>query len=271
MIVFQQLLKQRKLTLEKIIRDTRRLLAQAPEGILRIIPHKKGVQYYRRKDTKDYNGSYIRKEDMQLARNLGQKKYNQMLLKSAEKEQALIDNLLDYYESGNVNDLYDELNPSLQAVVSPLIINKNEQITRWYNTPYERMAISFNSPTYQSARKEDMRSKSEVFIAQILDKHNIPYLYEKPLTLKGYGTIYPDFTILDPYTLEEIYIEHLGLIMNLDYLEKNLGKISAYNKNGIYLGDRLLITYETNKNPLDLKLIENIILTRLHRAIIELN
>lgn len=115
-----------------------------------------------------------------------------------------------------------------------------------------------------------MRSKSEVFIAQILHKHHILYLYEKPLFLEGYGTVYPDFTILDPYTLEEIYIEHLGLLTNPDYLEKNLGKITAYNKNGIYLGDRLLITYGTNKNQLDLKLIEDIILHRLNTAIIDL-
>lgn len=270
MVVYQHLLKRRKYTLEKIINDTRRLLAQAPEGILKIIPHKKGVQYYRRTSTKDHSGTYIRKDDLALAKKLGQKKYHQMLLKSAENELIHVDQLLKFYESGSIDRLYDNLHPALQSIVNPLFENTEQLIDNWYHTPIQKNNIPSTSPTYISARGELMRSKSEVLIAQILDKNHILYLYEKPLYLEGYGTVYPDFTILDPYTLEEIYIEHLGLLMNLNYLEKNLGKINSYSKNGFYLGDRLLITFETDKNPLDLNLIENIILTRLHKAIIPL-
>ncbi len=38
---------------------------------------------------------------------------------------------------------------------------------------------------------------------------------------------------------------------NADYCEKALRKIELYQKNGFILGDRLIITYETSKQPLE--------------------
>lgn len=43
---------------------------------------------------------------------------------------------------------------------------------------------------------ERVRSKSEVIIADILNQEGIPYRYECPLQLKGWGKVYPDFTVL---------------------------------------------------------------------------
>ena len=49
-------------------------------------------------------------------------------------------------------------------------------------------------------RGERVRSKSEKIIADKLFLQNIPYHYERPIYLKGFGMVYPDFCCL-LYTL----------------------------------------------------------------------
>jgi hypothetical protein len=88
---------------------------------------------------------------------------------------------------------------------------------------------------------------------------NIPYHYECPLQLKGYGTVYPDFMLLNRRTRKEYYYEHLGIMDQPDYCEKAIRKIETYEKNGIYNGEQLLLSYETSRQPLNMKSVERMI------------
>ena len=65
--------------------------------------------------------------------------------------------------------------------------------------------------------------------------------------------VLPDFTLYDIRTRKEVYLEHLGMMDNEEYFYKAFNKIREYENAGLYLGDRLLITYETLENPLDTK------------------
>lgn len=79
---------------------------------------------------------------------------------------------------------------------------------------------------------------------------------KKPLYLKGYGTIYPDFTLLSADTYEEIYWEHDGRMDDAVYASNAVKKIKLYENNGIYVGERLILTFETQKmilNTSDIK------------------
>lgn len=62
---------------------------------------------------------------------------------------------------------------------------------------------------------------------------------------------------------EEFYWEHLGRMDDTDYVEKNLNKITNYEKNNIFPGDRLILTHETSRCPINSKIIEKIIHTYL--------
>lgn len=44
-----------------------------------------------------------------------------------------------------------------------------------------------------------------------------------------------------------------------DYANKNTRKIINYNKNGLVLGDNLFVTMETKRNPLDVRVLDNLI------------
>ena len=86
--------------------------------------------------------------------------------------------------------------------------------------------------------------------------NNIPYKYEKPLHLKGYGVIYPDFTFLSKRTGSEIYWEHEGRMDDPEYAKTAIKKIETYEEHGIYIGERLILTFETEAAVLSKKSIE---------------
>ncbi len=88
-----------------------------------------------------------------------------------------------------------------------------------------------------------VRSKSELTIANILEKNKIPYRYENPIGL-GRLVRYPDFTIKRPHDGEIILWEHFGLMDKDDYQEKAIEKITLYAQNKFYPFSNIIYTYE---------------------------
>ena len=109
-------------------------------------------------------------------------------------------------------------------------------------------------PELYTAKGERVRSKSEVMIADLLNKETIPYRYEYPLYLKGFDLVYPDFTVLNVKKRKEIYWEHFGMMDDSEYVEKAMKKITVYAQNGIFPGINLIVTFETRKTPLNQKM-----------------
>ena len=112
---------------------------------------------------------------------------------------------------------------------------------------------------HQTERGEMVRSKSEKILADKMYALGIPYRYEYPLWLRGYGTIYPDFTILKISTREEIYLEHFGMMDDPQYCQKAMLKLQTYARNHIYPGHGLLLTFETQQTSLDMKAVEEML------------
>jgi len=110
---------------------------------------------------------------------------------------------------------------------------------------------------------EQVRSKSEVIIADALNRMKIPYRYEYPLYLQKTGTIYPDFTVLNVKLRKEMYWEHLGMLDDSMYAENVVQKLTSYEQNEIFPGEKLILTFETKQQPLNQKLIMQLILRYL--------
>ena len=95
-------------------------------------------------------------------------------------------------------------------------------------------------------------------IASLLHANQIPFRYECELYLDN-TPIYPDFTIRHPYTGEEYYWEHFGM-MNDPFYAKNVPlKLQSYISNHIIPNIQLITTYETQQNPLSTEVITKII------------
>ena len=163
-------------------------------------------------------------------------------------------------------------------VLSDLSIQELVQYANdWYSDTKQRYTDLFEVPNiieiesneqkrffeekliHKTIRGEMVRSKSEVIVANILDKMNIEYFYEEPLDVSGKSYI-PDFTLR--YQGKTAYLEHLGMLSNKSYKKHWDEKRAKYESVGISetLGN-LIITEDGLDGSLDATLIESKIQT----------
>ncbi|MDD2981210.1 MAG: hypothetical protein PHN80_14755 [Hespellia sp.] len=261
--------------LSTIERMAEKDLREAPEGSLVISKSGNRTQYYHRTDPKNFHGKYIRKDNKKLAKQLAQKDYAEKILSLVKKGKKQLINFLSICEFDGIGTMYEELSQSRRNLISPYILPEDEYIAHWEQLQKENIEKALKSQAYQSyqastsfynilpeiytEKGEQVRSKSEKILADKFYMKGIPYVYEMPLYLKGYGYIRPDFTVLNKRTRKEYYWEHLGLMSDENYCEKAIKKIECFEKNKIFPGAQLLLTYETKNNPLNMKIVDKII------------
>ena len=246
--------------LESIIKAAKERLKDAPEGYLRISKKREGIEYYYKSDDdKNTNGKYIRKEECKLAQQLAQRDYDEKILKVAKKRWKGIQCFLEHYRESNPKSVYDGISTNRKDLLEAVIISDEEYCKRWESIKYDGKGFDDEERELYTEKGERVRSKSEKIIADKLYMLGIPYRYEYPLVLKNNIKMYPDFTILKMPERKEMYLEHLGLLDDHDYFNLTLQKLNTYQKNGIYLGVNLFLTFETNKSPLNISALEKLL------------
>ncbi len=93
-----------------------------------------------------------------------------------------------------------------------------------------------------------VRSKSGVIIAEVLDKFNVPYRYEFPYKL----------TTSTKSTRKSSKGEK-GKMDDAEYVKNVNEKLDVCEANGIFLGDRLIITRETETRPLKIPQVQRLV------------
>lgn len=209
--------------------------------------------------TANKNGTYIPKNRLDLARALAQKDYDEKVLCAAQAEMTALRQTVDRYPEVLPEDIYLTLSPERRSLVNPIRLTDEELIERWLAKPFEPKEFRDGMPEFYSNRGERVRSKSEKIIADTLLKMNIPYKYECPLYLKGFGTVHPDFTILHVRKRKVKYLEHLGRMDDPNYNEVNMERIHYYEQNGIWPGEDLILTHETRMHPLNTRTLEELL------------
>lgn len=246
--------------LELIYIQIQNRMKKYPEGKIRIIKNKNKMQYYLRKDAKDKSGVYLSKKEEKKIKIYLQKKYDMEVLKSVDEE---IKNLKRFIEKGpkniQIQNVYSECAKEIKEHILPIDITDKDFIEEWLAKPYEKKEISDDMPMYITEKGERVRSKSELNIANILYNMNIPYKYECPLVLSSGYVIHPDFTILDIRRRCEVYWEHRGMMDDEGYLKHTMQRIKDYIREGIMVGDRLIITEESSFMPLGTDEIKKIV------------
>ena len=136
---------------------------------------------------------------------------------------------------------------------------KEQFIEAWNREEYTGKPFNENSPEFYTDRGERVRSKSEKIIADKLFREGIPYRYEYPLELPGWGVVYPDFTILDAENRRNLIYEHFGMMDDENYSSNAIAKVQRYASAGYYIGDNFFITMESSRNPLDSRTLDGIV------------
>lgn len=249
--------------LEEIIVKAEKSLKTAPEGSLRISRCGSTTQYYRREHKKDKNGQYIRKKNRSLAYGLAQKEYDKELLLVAKEQKEKLRRFLKEYMPDRMEEVYQRLPVERQKLILPYILPEEQYVKEWESRVYKEKGFGADAPEIYTEKGERVRSKSEKILADKFKLMEILYHYECPLRLSGYGIVYPDFTLLNKRTRQEYYLEHFGMMDDEKYSEKTVRKIETYQKNGIYPGEKLLLTYETSKKPLNIILVEQMLIKYL--------
>lgn len=208
-------------------------------------------------------GKYIPKKDIELAVRLAQQNYNHKIEKSIG---PAIENLSLAYKSLNeLNQkiMLEKFSPHRVPLITTLTKTENDYIQFWQQQTYQRKQFAADEAIYFTQKNERVRSKSKIIIADTLCNLKIPYHYEYPIKLKtsnkNYTTLHPDFLVLNPLSRKEFLWEHLGKLDDINYLNDALKRIKLYISNGIFPGRNLILTAETSSQPLERKLVENII------------
>ncbi|MBR5317848.1 MAG: hypothetical protein IKU39_08150 [Lachnospiraceae bacterium] len=248
--------------LKKIIEKVQKRLKNAPNGHLRISKSRGRVEYYFKDEECSAvrkNGRYMRANERKLAKSIAQRDYDMQVLKMATERVKAIETFLRKYERSGLKEMYQKMNHYRKELIEPVEISDEEYLKQWQTVEYERKPIINDTQVIVTERGERVRSKSEKIIADKLNMLGIPYRYECPILLDGNIKVYPDFTILRLPEREEVYLEHFGMMDDMDYLSKTMHKLSTYERNGIYLGVNLFITYETSTRPINTKVLDEVL------------
>ena len=255
----QMEMEKRKIFLKQVAAESKKGLLNAPEGELRFNRHGNSVQYYCRYDPKDTSGKYIRKKDRKLAAALAQKDYDRKVLKQASEELLCLQQAIKKLNSCGVEGIYEKLPVERRCLIKPIVITDEQFIEQWMSAVYTKKKFPEDAPEYYTAKGERVRSKTEIIIADTLNRMQVPYIYEFPVNLRGFGTVHPDFTVLNIRLRKTYCWEHLGMMDDPEYAADALRKINAYIRNGYLPGENLIITHETGEDPIQTRLIEKYI------------
>lgn len=242
--------------LQQKLTDIQKQLQQLPEGKLICTRCGNRTKWYR---SDGHTKTYIPKDQKPYASQLAIRRY---LLEKQKEYQTNLDALAYYfrhdsYNSGKAEQLltYDSAYHSLLAEHFQPV---SQELQTWESSPYNKNKNYPEQLKHKTCKNEFMRSKSEAMIAMSLYVQKIPYRYECELKL-GSITLFPDFTIRHPETGEIFYWEHFGMMDKSEYVKNASDKISLYMKYGIYPNDKLLVSYETQKQPLSTEQIQRLL------------
>lgn len=261
MIIVKEKLINRKIELEKLRRAAEQRLSKlkykgTPKCHIRIDSKKDQIYMKVDGDKKKYLG--VSKKN--YAKQIAEYDYLTGTIRLIDKELKMINQLLKSMNFTLPEDYYETLSLPRQNLITPIIPTDAQFIENWLLQPYEPKGFDENDETdFRTVKDERVRSKSEIIIANALERKQVPYKYECPIYFEELGVIHPDFTALNVKRRKILYWEHLGKMDDPTYARKNSFRINVYQKNGLYLGDNLIVTMETSTMPLDVRLLDKII------------
>ena len=265
--------------LEKMLKGIDMFLSVAPEGYLKW-QNKNGKTYYYQQymqdvpmiadktmDTENFDKwkrKYIRKRDIGIVAALAQKHYYSSVKPLVQKQLKELKQFVNKYPKENLEEIYEALSVERKRFVKPLQVSVKQKIIQWEAEVYEKNTKYSENLKFETDQGELVRSKSEVIIANLLyqNQNHMLYKYERPLemTIEGRSKIvYPDFTILSKRTGKIIYWEHAGRMDDPYYVNDFVKKMNTYVTNGLLPGKDVILTYETQNNPLEISAVKRMI------------
>lgn len=219
-------------------------------GVTQYYLHKKGTEKSSGK------GRYLSVKQRNIVENLLQQNYYKKVAENTSKELLQINRLL--HLKNKITDFGKIWKSEKQKLIHPITLSDSAYIQKWKQIPFTPKSFSPNEAEYFTPKGLRVRSKSEIIIASVLDKYNIPYRYEFPVLINQ-KYFHPDFYCLNVRTRKEYIWEHFGLMDNPEYSRNIMEKILLYNGAGYFIGKNLIVTFEQSDFPLKTTQLEQLI------------
>ena len=223
-----------------------------------IYTHKRKNKYIYCLRSRDAQGKlhekYLTTEQGKYIKECCEQFYVRKLIFAIEKELNALRIFAEKYKPNEKFAAWEKLPEAYKQFIKPLF-KSNEQIClEWEKASFEGNTFPLvEGARYITKKGECVRSRIELIVANILYDLKIPYRYECKLMLPS-GAVWPDFTIMNPKTLEVYYLEIFGMMDNPEYEMSAFKKIAKYAASEYYSN---LIMFFDHKNapisPEDIK------------------
>ncbi len=211
---------------------------------------------------------YLGKNCRETIKALEEKYYCAELLKTAGKEIESLDKIKKILEAmPDYKSVFLNIPQEKRHLISPYekkFEEKEESRIRVFNKKYVSEELKL-----VTQNGEQVRSKSELIIADRLKAADIPYFYEDPLIMEEDNKEnealreclywHPDFRVLNKRTGKQYYWEHFGMLDNPEYCKSCQEKLEIYAQYGYFAGDNLIITSESTQHGLNTKYVDCLI------------
>lgn len=246
-------------TQEAFITDIENLMPSMPEGSLYQIKNAHNRYYFQNKYADgERKRVYLGTQNGQNKKTISELKRKRFLLgckKTLMENTIALRACLQKYKELDPTQIGSRLATSYKNIENA---PATEDAADWRHSQYPRAEMHPENLKHETVGGLRVRSKSEALIAFALDIAKVPFHYEEILELQG-KKIVPDFTILHPATGEKLYWEHFGIMDDPDYARETYKKLVWYGQNGILPGKSLIITMETENEPLGIQNIRQLI------------
>ena len=268
-------LTKRQKELKELVKQKSADAETAPKGSLRVQQKKGSTEYYWRQGDDHKNGIYIKGNDIRIAKELAQRDYNTKVIRIMSHELKLMEVYLDYIKKHGLEEQYADLVKGRKVLLDPIAKSDDDYRLEWESVTWESMHVEGEPSEFVTENGICVRSKSELIIANMLERYKVPYRYEYPIILEKPRPVSastnmlktvkvrPDFLCLNMRTREEIIWEHFGMMDDSEYSDRTIEKINTYEQSGYVSGWNFIMTFESAEHPLSSNLVKMKILNHL--------
>ena len=125
----------------------------------------------------------IPKKNINLVKELAEKKYFSAHLEDLLNEQSAVNTFLEHYQPYPSKTQQLMNHPIYQKVITSSMTPLSDELEKWAKDSYEKNPAYPEQLRHSCLSGQKVQSKSEVLIAQALFLHQIPFRYECALKL----------------------------------------------------------------------------------------
>ena len=245
--------------------DTRlELLSDCEGSLLRRTVRSNGKHYYYIKRQGSHY-RYLGSQNDPAVCRIQENRFLKEAIRRIDHDMALINALLEKYESFDPSSVSESLSETYRCEVPPVSELYVRKGAEWLARRLEfQKGFPENYPQRKRHRTSDgvmVKTISEVTLYEMFKGAGFAQIYELPLPLDDYGPpLYPDFTILSPVDMKtEIIVEYVGRLDRQDYREDFAKRLGRYIANGYKPGVDLFFVYSDKDGNIDSMQISKVI------------